>query len=528
MVYTSSYPSVEIPTGDVYAEVLGTLTEADLDRVAVTDGTTQLTYGELRTRADAFAGAIAARGISAGDVVALQVPNSPAFVVAFFGILRAGATVTTINSLYSPAEIAKQLADAKAKTYITVALLLPGALAAAEVVGIPAREIIVVDGTDGHPSLADLLGQGLPAPEVKVDPATALAVLPYSSGTTGAAKGVMLTHRNLVANIAQSAVAIDVAAEDKVMAVLPFFHIYGMNVIMNLTLYRRGTLVTLPKMDLPAFLDLIQTQRVTYLYIAPPIAVALAKHPLVEQYDLSSVRQILTGAAPMDEALGTALLARVPAQLLQGFGMTELSPISHATPIGDDSISIGSIGIALPNIEFKVVDVDTGKEVPDSPGGRTASGEMLVRGPNAMQGYLGNEEATRATITPDGWLHTGDIVEVGPRHEVYVVDRLKELIKYKGYQVPPAELEALLLTHPAIADAAVVAHPDEEAGEIPRAFLVLQNGAEASAEELIAWIADRIAPHKRIRLVDFIDAIPKSVSGKILRKDLKGRPVQTH
>ncbi|WP_019203568.1 AMP-binding protein [Tsukamurella sp. 1534] len=521
MIYSSTYPPVEIPRGDVYTEVLGSLTDEDLDRTAITDGAVDLTYRELRRQADAFAGALAARGIAPGDVIALQVPNSPEFAVAYYGILRAGATVTTLNTLYSVTEVAKQLQGSNAKAYITISPLLPTAHAAARHADIPPEAVIIADHSDRRTSLADLIERNHPVPEVAIDPSTALAALPYSSGTTGLAKGVMLTHRNLVANIAQSSVPIDVSRDDRVMAVLPFFHIYGMNTIMNLTLYRRGTLVTMPKMELPAFLDLVQRRRVTYLYIAPPIAVALAKHPIVDDYDLTSIRRILTGAAPLDEALGTALLQRIPAELMQGFGMTELSPLSHTTPIGDDSISIGSIGIAVPNIEFRVVDVDTGDDVPQAPGARTGPGEMLVRGPNVMLGYLGNAPATEATITPDGWLRTGDIVEVGPRHEVYVVDRLKELIKYKGYQVPPAELEALLLTHPAVADVAVVAHPDEEAGEIPRAFIVPQQGASASSEEIIDWVRSRIAPHKRIRMVDFISTIPKSAAGKILRKDLK-------
>ncbi|WP_418060750.1 crotonase/enoyl-CoA hydratase family protein [Pimelobacter simplex] len=521
MVYSSSYAPVDIPGCDVYTQILGSLAPADLDRTAVTDGAVDLTYRDLRAKAEALAGALAARGIGRGDIVAVQVPNSPAFVVTFFGILRAGATITTVDALHSPREIATQLADCGATTFITASALAGGALSGAAEAGLPAHAVIVVDGAHGHDSLDDLVGQGLPAPVVTIDAASDLAALPYSSGTTGMAKGVMLTHRNLVANLAQGAAVVDVGRDDKVMAVLPFSHIYGMNAIMNLTLHQRGTLVTLPRMDLPAFLELIQARRITHLYIAPPIAVALVKHPMVDDFDLSTVRQIVTAAAPMDEALGQALLTRIPATFVQGFGMTELSPISHTTPLGDHSISIGSVGTAVPNIEFKVVDLETGDEVPEVPGGRTTSGEMLVRGPNVMVGYLGNPAATAATITADGWLHTGDIVEVGPHQEVYVVDRLKELIKYKGHQVPPAELEALLLTHPSIADAAVVAYPDEDAGEIPRAFVVLQPGAAATAEEIIAWVGERIAPHKRVRIVEFIDAVPKSAAGKILRKDLR-------
>ncbi len=334
----------------------------------------------------------------------------------------------------------------------------------------------------------------------------------------------MLTHRNLLANIAQCEPVLQVGGDDRVLAVLPFFHIYGLNVIMNLTLRKRGSLVTMPKFDLPVFLRTMQSRRCSYLFIAPPVAVALAKHPAVDEADMSSVRVIVCGAAPLDEALGNALTDRLQCRLLQGFGMTELSPVSHVTPIDDPNLSIGSIGVAVPNIEFKLVDPDTGTEIEPAADGRTAAGEMLVRGPGVMMGYLGNDEATAATIDPDGFLHTGDIVQVGPKREVYVVDRLKELIKYKGYQVPPAELEALLLTHPAVVDAAVVAHPDEDAGEIPRAFVVLQSGASMTAEDVMEFVAGQVAPHKRIRLVDFIDTVPKSLSGKILRKDLKGRP----
>ncbi|MCQ4118141.1 AMP-binding protein [Rhodococcus tibetensis] len=524
MIVKSPFPDVEIPAETVYDYVFGSLTAADLDRVAVVDGGRSITFAELKADIDRFAGALAARGVRPGDVVALHSPNSIGFVIAFHGILRAGATATTINVLYSPTEIAAQLRDSNASRYVTVSPVLPNAVAAADEAGLPTEHMIVLDSACGFESLASLLGEATPPPDVTVDP-SALAVLPYSSGTTGRAKGVMLTHSNLVANIAQCTPMLRITSDDAVSAVLPFFHIYGMNVIMNLTLRQRGKLVTLPKFDLPEFLRQISAYECTYLFIAPPVAVALAKHPIVEQFDVSSVRVIVCGAAPLDEALGNALMARLQCRLLQGFGMTELSPVSHVTPIDDPDISIGSIGVAVPNIEFKIVDPETGTEITYVEGARSRPGEMLVRGPGVMHGYLGNPEATAATIEPNGFLHTGDIVEVGPKGEVYVVDRLKELIKYKGYQVPPAELEALLLTHPAIADAAVVPYPDTEAGEIPRAFIVTQPGAEVFPDEILDYVAARVAPHKRIRMLEFIDAVPKSLSGKILRKDLKGRPV---
>lgn len=525
MIFKSTYPDVTIPSGTVYDYVFGSLTKDELERVAVVDGERKVTYGDLRKAVDAFAGALAARGIRPGDVVAMQVPNGLGFVIAFHGIMRAGATATTINSLYGPNEIANQLRDSHAKSFVSVSPLLSNALAGCKEAGVAEDKVIVLDGAPGHESLMDLLGEGHQPPEINLDPAKDLAVLPYSSGTTGKAKGVMLTHRNLVANVAQGGAVLQLSGNDSVMAVLPFFHIYGMNAIMNLALRKRAKLVTMPRMDLEEFLKLVAEQKCSYLFVAPPLALALAKHPLVDKYDTSSVRVIVSGAAPLDEELGKAVTKRVPARLLQGYGMTELSPVSHATPFDDPAMSPGSIGVAVPNVEFKVVDTETGKEIDAVSDGRTAPGELLVRSPGVMAGYLGNEKATKETIESDGFLHTGDIVEVGPKGEVYVVDRLKELIKYKGYQVPPAELEAILLTHPAVADSAVVAHPDEEAGEIPRAFVVLQSGKVASPEEIMSYCAEKVAPHKKIRMLEFIDEVPKSASGKILRKDLKGRPV---
>lgn len=525
MPFRSPFPDVEIPDVSVYDFIFGDLTDDETGRTAVHDSATHAdtTYGDLKARVDAFAGALAARGIKPGDVVALHCPNTAAFIIAFHGILRAGATATTINSLYTPPEIANQLRDSGALRYVTVSLLLPGAMAACTEVGLGAEHVIVLDGAEGHESMMDLLSEGAAPPDVTIDAATHLAVLPYSSGTTGKAKGVMLTHRNLVANTLQSMSVIAEEPEDVVLAVLPFFHIYGMNVIMSITLKLRAKLVTMPKFDLDEFLRLIHEQKISFLYIAPPMAVALAKHPAVDSIDTSSVRAVLSGAAPLDEALGEAVKARLGCGMLQGYGMTELSPVSHALPIDRTDISVGSVGLAVANVEFKVMDPATGEEIEAVPGGRTAPGELWVKGPGVMVGYLGNDAATRETIDDEGYLHTGDIVEVGPEGEVYVVDRLKELIKYKGYQVPPAELEAVLLTHPSIADAAVVPHPDEEAGEIPHAFVVLQEGASLTADEVMDYTAEKVAPHKKVRMVDFIPVIPKSASGKILRKDLKGK-----
>jgi acyl-CoA synthetase (AMP-forming)/AMP-acid ligase II len=343
-----------------------------------------------------------------------------------------------------------------------------------------------------------------------------VAALPYSSGTTGRAKGVVLTHRNLVANLVQfQAVNASTGPDSKILAVLPFFHIYGMTVMMNHGIYVRATVVTMPKFDLADFLRTISEHRVDRVYIAPPIAVALAKHPMVDQYDIDCVDIVFSGAAALDAELGHAVGKRLNCTVLQGYGMTELSPVSHAMPQDRPEMDLSSIGVALPNIECKLVDPETGEE-----GSR---GELWVRGPNVMREYLNNAEATAATLDDDGFLHTGDVASVTDDGVFYIVDRVKELIKYKGYQVPPAELEALLLTHDGIADAAVIGVKDAENEEVPKAFVVLQQGADLSADDVMSFVADRIAPHKKVRVVEFIDQIPKSASGKILRKDLRAR-----
>lgn len=528
-MFTSPYPPVEIPDLSIYDYLFTDLTEADLDRVAVVDGATgaSMDYRTLVDQISRVAGALASRGAGPGTVVALLCPNVPAFTSVFHGILRAGATVTTINSLYTPEEIQRQLEDSGASWFVTVSPLLPGALVAAEAVGLDAKHVIVLDGVDGHPSLAELLAENAPAPVVSFDPASHVAVLPYSSGTTGRAKGVMLSHRNLVANVQQARGLIGVVPEDRVLALLPFFHIYGMTVLLNLAFKQRASLVTMAKFDLSEFLRIIQDERCSYVFIAPPIAVALAKHPLVANYDLSSVHTILSGAAPLDGALAAAVAERLDCRILQGYGMTELSPVTHLIPIDAPELSRASVGVTIPNMECKLVSLETGAEIDLPAEGVSVPGELLVRGPNVMLGYLGNDEATSDTIDAEGFLHTGDVATVSATGEVTIVDRSKELIKYKGYQIAPAELEALLLTHPHVADAAVIGVADEDGQEIPKAFVVAVAEASVTAEHVMVFVAERVAPHKKVRVVEFIEVIPKSSSGKILRKDLRSREAST-
>ncbi|HKG23258.1 MAG TPA: AMP-binding protein, partial [Blastocatellia bacterium] len=340
--------------------------------------------------------------------------------------------------------------------------------------------------------------------------------LPYSSGTTGLAKGVMLTHYNLVANCSQ-ALTVEVPSEDEVLiGVLPFFHIYGMVVILNMGLHLGQTIVSMPRFDLEQFLDLLQKYGVTRGYLVPPIILALAKHPLVDKYDLSKLRLLNSGAAPLGEDVARACADRLGCIVKQGYGLTETSPVTHMSPSEPEKIKLGSSGHLISNTECLVVDPASGEDV-----GPNRQGEIWIRGPQVMKGYLNNPEATAITIDAGGWLHTGDIGYADEEGYFYIVDRVKELIKYKGMQVAPAELEAVLLTNPLIADAAVIPSPDEEAGEVPKAFVVLKG--EITPEEIMSYVADRVAPHKKIRRLEVIDQIPKTASGKILRRILVDR-----
>jgi acyl-CoA synthetase (AMP-forming)/AMP-acid ligase II len=504
--------SIEVPDVDITSFVLEHAAERG-DRPALVDGPSgrTITYGELGEQVGALRGGLADYGFGAGDTLAIHLPNVPEYALAFHAAASAGGRATTANPLYTPGELGHQLEDAGAKLIVTAPPLLETARAAAEHAGI--EEVIVLGEGEGATPLASLLegGTGIAG---KIDPATDIAALPYSSGTTGLPKGVMLTHRNLVANLIQAGEVLGVNDADKMIGCLPFFHIYGMTVIMNMGLRNGATIVTMPRFDLEEFLGLIESHRTTVSFIVPPIALALARHPSVDDFDLSSLRFLMCGAAPLGPELVEEVEARLGCIVSQGYGMTETSPVTHTIPIDREQNRPGTIGPPLRATECRLVDPESGADV--AAGER---GELWIRGPQVMLGYLNNEEATAATIDADGWLHTGDIAVVDEDDYYSIVDRLKELIKYKGFQVPPAELEALLLAHPEVADVAVVGVPDEEAGELPKAFVV-PAGEGLDHEALMAWVAERVAPQKRVRLVEEIEAIPKSASGKILRREL--------
>jgi acyl-CoA synthetase (AMP-forming)/AMP-acid ligase II len=514
-VHRSPFADVDIPDVTLTEHVLGHAPELG-DKPALIEAATgrTITYAALIDAVRAMGAGLAERGFGRGDVFAHYAPNVPQYAVAFHGVAAVGGVNTTANPLLTAEELAQQLRDSGARLLVTVPQLLETATEAAARAGVD--EVFVYGEAAGATPFATLLRGGAAPPAVEIDPAEDLVALPYSSGTTGLPKGVMLTHRNLVANICQIGPPHRTGPDDRIIAALPFFHIYGMVVILNAALARGATLVTMPRFDLAAFLQALQDHRVTRVYVVPPIALALAKHPLVDDFDLSSVRMMLSGAAPLGPDLQRAVGERIGCDVVQGYGMTEASPVTHLVPDDRAAEMPGSIGFPAPNTECRVVDVLTGEDV--APG---EVGEIWVRGPQVMKGYLNNPEATADTVDPDGWLHTGDIGRVDDDGVFWIVDRLKELIKYKGYQVAPAELEAILVEHPAVADAAVVAAPDEEAGEVPKGFVAL--AGDATSDEIMAFVAERVAPYKKLRALEVVDEIPKSASGKVLRRVLAER-----
>lgn len=350
--------------------------------------------------------------------------------------------------------------------------------------------------------------------QAPVDLDRQVVVLPYSSGTTGRPKGVMLSHRNLVTNVLQLIEAAQLDRGETVIAFLPFFHIYGMTVLMNFFLVDHGRLVTMPRFDLAEFLRLIQEHQATRLFIVPPVALALAKHPLVDEYDVSSVKEIFSGAAPLSKEIEEAIEARMKTRMVQGYGMTEMSPVSHSTWY--DQQRHGSSGQLVPGTECRIVDPESGADC-----GPGAEGELWVRGPQVMLGYLNNPEASAECLVDGGWLRTGDLAEVDGDGYLYLRDRLKELIKYKGFQVAPAEVEAALIAHPEVTDAAVIGKLDEAAGEIPIAFVVAAEGADLSADTLAEHVETCLAHYKHPAEYRMVEAVPKSASGKILRRLLR-------
>lgn len=510
MIFKSPFPPLDLPEVPLHEFILAKASQFP-DKPALIDGPSgrTITYKQLAGGVHMVASNLVKRGLKKGEVVAIYSPNVPEYAIIFHGVIKAGGTNTTINPLYTVDELTHQLKDAGAKFLVTIPLFLAHAVEAAKRAGL--QEVFVLGEGEGATPVSELMKGDGALPEIQYDVKNDVVVMPYSSGTTGLPKGVMLTHHNLTTNVLQF-IPLEQLNETSVMlAVLPFFHIYAMTGLLNGALAVGGTVVSVPRFDLEQVLGIIQQYKVTNFFVAPPIMLAFAKHPIIDKYDLSSLKIITSGAAAMSVPIAELCAQRIGCVVKQGYGMTEASPVTNMnTPLRE--IKIASVGPLVPNLEGKVVDLITGEEL-----GPNQNGELCFRGANVMKGYLNNPEATANTLK-NGWLHTGDVGYVDDDGYFYVVDRFKEFIKHKGYQVAPAELEGLLIGHPAIADAAVIPIPDDEAGENPKAFIVKKG--EINEQEIMDYIAEKVAPYKKIREVEFVQEIPKSASGKILRRVL--------
>ena len=480
---------------------------------ALIHGDRVVTYAELDAASDRLAGALARRGVARGDRVTIFMPNSVEFVIAFYGTLKAGAVVNPINAQSKEREVRFQVEDSGAKAVFVHEALWP----VIEPIRVELGEQRVLSRTGNAPGVGvtrfdDLVAETGPAPALRAD-LDDLAALPYTSGTTGFPKGVMLTHRNLTANQQQFFAAAPVRREDVFLNVLPYFHIYALNLLMAGAVSLGATQVAMSRFDMVEYLTLVERHKATVCFIVPPIVLGLAAHPEVDRHDLSSVRFFFSGAAPLAPEPARRLAKRTHIPIIQGYGLTETSPVTHANPI--DAAIIDSIGRTVPGTEHRIVDLETGTR--DLGPGEV--GEIAVRGPQVMKGYWRKPDDTAAVLR-DGWFFTGDVGKVDEQGYVFIVDRKKEFIKYKGFGVGPAEVEAVLCEHPSVADAGVIGKPDEAAGEIPKAFVQLRAGATVTAEELMDFVKERIADYKRVREVEFIDKVPRTASGKILRREL--------
>ncbi|XP_074588158.1 4-coumarate--CoA ligase 3-like [Curcuma longa] len=499
------------------------------DRPCLIDGSkgTVMSYTEVDSASRRAAAGLRRFGVGRGQVIMILLRNSPEFVLAFLGASRRGAVATTANPFYTPAEIHKQAVASGARLIVTESCYVDKVRDFARERGVV---VVCVDDPlpEGCRRFSELLEEeDKTEEEEEIDPDDVVA-LPYSSGTTGLPKGVMLTHRSLITSVAQQVDGenpnLYFHCDDVLLCVLPLFHIYALNSVLLCGLRAGSSILLVRKFEISAVLQLVQRFRVTVAAFVPPIVLDFVKSSLMDAYDLSSIRIVKSGAAPMGKELEDKFMAKLPnATLGQGYGMTEAGPVlSMCLAFAKEPFPVksGACGTVVRNAELKIVDLDTGVAL-----GRNQRGEICIRGEQIMKGYLNDPEATRNTIDKEGWLHTGDVGLVDDDDEIFIVDRLKELIKYKGFQVAPAELEALLVAHPNVADAAVVPMKDEAAGEIPVAFVVRSNGSQITEDELKQYVSKQVIFYKRIGKVFFVETIPKAPTGKILRKDLRAKLV---
>jgi len=530
------YPEVSL------SDLLRKTAEKYPDKTAIVYFDKPMTYRELNSAADKFATALDALGVKKGDKVALFLANMPQFVIAYYGAIRIGAIETAISPLYREREVEHQLNDSQAETIVVLDALYPVLEKAIEKTKL--KRVIVTSLKEYMPSAKAILGtlfKKIPShkverkeniyffqellskypanpPKVDINPKEDLVALQYTGGTTGTSKGAMLTHMNLVSNaVACAAWLRGTEGEETFLTVLPLFHIYGMTTGMNAPIYLAGKMVMLPKFDIESTLKDTQKNRVTVFCGAPTMYSVLLAHPDMDKYDLKSVRFCISGSAPLPPEVQKKWMEKTGGVLVEGYGLTESSPVTHCNPLDRSmkTVKVGSIGLPWPDTDAKIMDIETGQT--DLGAGET--GELVVKGPQIMKGYWNMPEES-ATVLRDGWLYTGDIGKMDKDGYFHITDRKKDLIKYKGYSVYPREIEDVLYEHPAVKLCAVVGKPDPVASEIPKAFVVLKDGATATGEEIKRFVNEKLAPYKAIRELEFRKELPMTLVGKVLKRVL--------
>jgi long-chain acyl-CoA synthetase len=536
------YP--EIPLSDL----LKNTAESNPNHVAIVYFDKEITYKELNTACDKFATALADLGVKKGDKVALFLPNIPQFVISYYGAIRIGAIETAISPLYKEREVEQQLNDSEAETIVVLDALYP--ILEKVLDRTKVRRIIVTSLREYMPSakafLGSLLGKipshkverkpniyffqellskyGANPPKVEIDPKEDLVALQYTGGTTGISKGAMLTHMNLVSNaVACDAWLRGTKGGETFLAVLPLFHIYGMTTAMNAPIFLAGKMVMLPRFDAVSTFQAVQKHKVTVFCGAPTMYAMLLAHPDLKKYDLKSFRFCISGSAPLPPEVQKKWMEATGGVLVEGYGLTESSPVTHSNPLDKSmkTVKVGSIGLPWPDTGAKIMDIETGeKEL-----GVDEDGELVVKGPQVMKGYWKMPEETAAVLR-NGWLYTGDVAKMDANGYFYITDRKKDLIKYKGYSVYPREIEDVIYEHPAVKLCAVIGKPDPVASEIPKAFVVLKEGKTATEKEIEQFVNSKVAPYKAIREVEFRTELPMTLVGKVLRRVLQEEEIQ--
>lgn len=531
-ILESLYGDVEVPNMTLPQYIWKNFQEwADKPLITCGSSGRSYTYAEGRYISSAFATALLSKlRLDKGDVVGLLMPNIPEYVFSIHGALEAGLTVTFANPLYTPGEILRQFENAEVKCCVTIPQLLPVIQAVTPKLQNYKGTIVVGEKSDlsnkiyGFQDIVTNTKPNLPFPDVSPNE---IALLPYSSGTTGMPKGVILTHRNCVANLEQCKhpafvdhIPTSADYQERILSVLPFFHIYGFNGILNVVLMYGMHVITIPKFTPEAYIECVLKYKPTLLFVVPSLLLFLASHPAIKSEHLASIKEVTCGAAPATKSLIDKFKEKVGRHdiiIRQGYGMTETAPCTLLTPHNMPISKMGSAGQLVKGTYAKVVSLTT-----NEPLGPQVSGELYIQGPQVMVGYLKNEKATQETLDSEGWLHTGDVAYYDEDGYFYIVDRTKELIKVKGNQVSPTELESIVMQIPGVADVAVVGIPDVLAGELPRAFVVKKPGSSLTEDDIVKFVDNKVAPYKKLGGgVRFLDVIPRNPAGKVLRNELK-------